>query len=232
VRRALREIAALFPSPGATLQGLMAVPRRLGAALRGWVRAPAGSPGTRLASVCGVGWIVLYATFTRYTWVWGLLALAVPVAAMMLAPDDHQDDHQEAAPKVPPAEDGRGAALWGLVEEEVAAAVHNGRKGERAAVLLEKSKKKGLVPTEWEEKQFKRTLQALGIPVREQMHFRVNGKKANKVGVHVQDLTQALGRAPRLPAHLVPDLTPGQEPASAHPSHHPAASQEEREDAR
>ncbi|TFV33171.1 hypothetical protein E4K10_30285 [Streptomyces sp. T1317-0309] len=57
-------------------------------------------------------------------------------------------------------------------------------------------------------------LERCGITVREQMKFRVGGKQKNTPGVHIEDLARDLGHAPRLPAHLVPDLTPTPTPVS------------------
>ncbi|MFE7933385.1 hypothetical protein ACFU6S_32630 [Streptomyces sp. NPDC057456] len=53
-------------------------------------------------------------------------------------------------------------------------------------------------------------LDRAGIPHREQIKFRLNGKQKPSPGVHVEDLPKVLGYRPRLPAHLVPDNTPQQ----------------------
>jgi hypothetical protein len=96
-----------------------------------------------------------------------------------------------------------------LVEELVTAAVHEGRKGARTRDILDAFQAQGGLQG-WGEKQLRELLRSIGIPVREQMYFKIDGEKANHPGVHVDDLTQHLGRAPRRPAHLVPDLTPTQ----------------------
>ncbi|MFE0774175.1 hypothetical protein [Streptomyces sp. NPDC058861] len=101
----------------------------------------------------------------------------------------------------------RTRTLMSFVEDEVATAVHNGTKGVRIAVLLTLFQSRGQLQN-WDEDRLKSLLKGIGVPVREQMYFKINGKKSNKAGIHVDDLTETLGRRPRLPAHLVPDLTP------------------------
>ncbi|MGX1513995.1 hypothetical protein [Streptomyces collinus] len=56
-------------------------------------------------------------------------------------------------------------------------------------------------------------LERVGITVRPQMHFVIGGKKKTPPGVHVDDLANDLGYRPRLPAPLVPDLTPAPGPS-------------------
>lgn len=57
-----------------------------------------------------------------------------------------------------------------------------------------------------------------GITVRPQMKFTIGGKQKTPPGVHVVDLAKDLGHAPRLPARLVPDLTPEPGPSREAPS--------------
>ncbi|MFD7954357.1 hypothetical protein ACFV4X_12765 [Streptomyces ardesiacus] len=106
----------------------------------------------------------------------------------------------------------KAQAWWTLVEREVATAVHHGTKGVRIGVLLQLLQDRGHL-RDWDELRLVALLRSIEIPVRDQMYFKIDGRKSNKPGVHVEDLTEALGRAPRLPAHLVPDLTPHQAPA-------------------
>lgn len=116
------------------------------------------------------------------------------------------DDEGDAAEL---AERARRIAMIRLrVEHKVAeAALLQGKKGVRTAdILTSFQKEKAFVG--WGEGEFIAALRGLGIPVRDQMHFVVDGKKRNLHGVHVDDLTQSLGRAPRLPANAIPDLTP------------------------
>jgi len=132
--------------------------------------------------------------------------------------DTTQNDHEtlgEGHLETAAADAERKAAfLWQYVEYAVAAAVHPGHtddrargKGVRVEDLLADLQAEGNLPG-WDTARFRSLLEGTGIPVRPQMYFKVRGKKANCPGVHVEDLAGALGRAPRLPAHLVPDLTP------------------------
>lgn len=118
---------------------------------------------------------------------------------------------------------------WALVEQEVATAVHQGTKGVRVGTLLGNLQERGHLP-DWDEARLTAMLRSIGIKVRDQMYFKINGKKSNKPGVHVEDLTKALGHAPRLPTHLVPDLTPHQPPAGAHVGTLSLAKEEGREE--
>ncbi|MFJ4627136.1 hypothetical protein [Streptomyces sp. NPDC088847] len=58
-------------------------------------------------------------------------------------------------------------------------------------------------------------LDRAGIPYREQIKFRLHGKQKPGPGVHVDDLPAVLGHQPRLPPHLVPDITPQPGPSRA-----------------
>ncbi|MGC5562580.1 hypothetical protein ACPYPG_07010 [Streptomyces sp. FR-108] len=128
--------------------------------------------------------------------------------------NDHEtsgeEDHEEPGPG--DAEDERArrvALIWERVEHAVAAAVQAGTRGARTVDLLAEFQSGGALD-DWDEKRFRDMLRSIGIPVRDQMYFKVDGEKKNQPGVHLEDLSNSLGRAPRLPAHLVPDLTPTQ----------------------
>lgn len=141
--------------------------------------------------------------------------------------DGETEDEAEAA-RLAAAYAERTRAFIKVVEEAMATALHNGTaegKGIRLAVLLTIfHKKKHLL--DWDEERLCNFLTSIDVTVREQMYFKINGKKSNKAGVHVDDLTELLGHSPRLPAHLVPDLTPQHHlpaaPATP-PQAHPAA---------
>ncbi|MGC5263973.1 hypothetical protein ACPXCO_23440 [Streptomyces cyaneofuscatus] len=134
------------------------------------------------------------------------------------SPDPDEQDHEAGESyrdkEADRARQEKTQVWWTLVEREVATAVHQGTKGVRVATLLSIIQERGHLP-DWDEARLVAMLRSIEIPVREQMYFKINGKKSNKHGVHVEDLTEALGRAPHLPAHLVPDLTPSQPPAGA-----------------
>lgn len=114
-------------------------------------------------------------------------------------PEEDEDDAKEKARKV--------AEIRLRVEHEVAAAVQAGKKGASVDHLLTLFQGEGKL-TDWDAPRLKEMLRGIGLPVREQMYFKVDGKKVNIPGVHVDDLTAVLKHSPRLPAHLVPDLTP------------------------
>jgi len=63
-----------------------------------------------------------------------------------------------------------------------------------------------------------RYLRLIGIPIRDPLPLKVNRKTVNRVGVHHDDLAAYLGRTPRLPPHLVPDLTPCEGPPGPAPA--------------
>ncbi|WP_143659540.1 hypothetical protein [Streptomyces sp. MP131-18] len=137
--------------------------------------------------------------------------------------NDHEmaesgEGYQEAEHDAPAAgeRERRIRIIQDRVEELVAAAVHEGKKGARTLDILAAFQARGGLHG-WEEKPFRELLRSIGIPIRDQMYFKINGEKTNHPGVHVEDLTEHLGRAPLLPAHLVPDLTPVQavEPTSS-----------------
>lgn len=201
-----------------------------------------GEFSARFLGLAVPGYVLVYVTDGR-TWLWtvyggawfvGCVVLAARRGDLPEADEEPQDveeeltpvnDHENSAGERPPesatgatSEDQRErkiALIWQQVEKCIAVAVQEGRKGARVADMLTEFQTMGGLLPGWEERQFRELLRSIGIPVREQMYFKVNGAKKNQPGVHVEDLTQALGFTPRLPAHLVPDLTPIQvaEPA-------------------
>ncbi|MFD9774221.1 hypothetical protein ACFWXE_28400 [[Kitasatospora] papulosa] len=95
------------------------------------------------------------------------------------------------------------AAFAVFIEHSVAFAVRQGRKGVHTDTLLKRIHQEGIL-ADWTEPMIRQKCKFLGIPVRTQMG--IQGR--NYFGVHVENLEQALGRALRIPAQLVPDLTP------------------------
>ncbi|MFE4312604.1 hypothetical protein ACFRR6_41855 [Streptomyces sp. NPDC056891] len=142
--------------------------------------------------------------------------------------DEYDETEQRAEPKLlAAAYEARRTVFLKMVEETMATAFHNGTaegKGVRIAVLLAVFHKKQHL-LDWDEDRLKTFLESIGLPVKEQMYFKIAGKKSNKPGVHIDDLTKVLGHSPRLPAHLVPDLTPQHHPLAAPtaPPHAPPA---------
>lgn len=137
------------------------------------------------------------------------------------APDPEDQDHEAGESYAQDDDEAervrreKTEVWWALVEQEVATAVHQGTKGVRVGRLLSILQERGHLP-DWDEARLTAMLRSIDIPVRDQMYFKIDGRKSNKPGVHVEDLTEALGHTPRLPGHLVPDLTPHQPPAEAH----------------
>ncbi|MDF3141492.1 MULTISPECIES: hypothetical protein [unclassified Streptomyces] len=111
--------------------------------------------------------------------------------------------------------------LWGHVEAAVVEGVRDkGKNGAQTADILTRVQKDCSLPG-WDEPRFRALLKSIKVPVRDQMHFGRDpdtGKKLNKPGVHVDDLTEALGHTP---AGLVPDITPTG-PAPTEPAPSPA----------
>lgn len=182
------------------------------------------------------GWVVV-----GFVVAWCLAAACFAPSSGFEEEDTPGVDHEKVAGEEPQGtdlagEDGDDAeakeARWNavreslrlFVEQEVAAGhagYIEGVKGKGASVdhLLAKQQSNGGLPG-MERKGMIALLEEVGIPVREQMKFRVlegaptgpKWKEKNVPGVHFDDLAKALGRAPRLPAHLVPDNTPGAPP--------------------
>ena len=212
-----------------------------------WVTGTKGETLNRVVAILIFGFFagVLLA---KNTWLWWVVAgawvlgcggIAVQNAPALEpkeedeeedAPGDAQDAGDQHADKAAEARNAQRAAEYAertrtiikFVEESMATAFHNGTaegRGIRVAVLLTAFHKK-MHLIDWDEERLTAFLESIGVVVREQMYFKINGKKSNKPGVHVDDLTKLLGHNPRLPAHLVPDLTPQhplQQPL-AHPS--------------
>ncbi|MDX3345940.1 hypothetical protein PV708_39225 [Streptomyces sp. ME02-6977A] len=172
------------------------------------------------------------------------VAWCATAAHLAPAPDTTENDHEMWAGEQPreddteedPEDDGEvKEARWAaaqesllvLVEQRAAAIAGRhveGIKGRGVPVdyLLAELQKKGILPGVG-RKGVIELLEMAGITVRDQMSFSMledtptglKWKKKTPPGVHVDDLAEALGRAPRLPAHLVPDLTPGAPPVPA-----------------
>jgi hypothetical protein len=99
-------------------------------------------------------------------------------------------------------------AMRDYIEHAVAANRHHrNRQGVHIRELLEGLQHHGAL-TGWKPEDLRRHLEALEIPVRDGIGIIIDGKKYNRPGVHHDDLSKALGRAPVLPPHLVPDRTP------------------------
>ncbi|WP_309317442.1 hypothetical protein [Streptomyces salinarius] len=127
-----------------------------------------------------------------------------------LSANDHEESAGEEDQKADPWPAQR-EAIRAFVEAEVAAgnAGHRDAKGKGAPVdaLLAELQRRGSARG-WERNAMLDLLERAGITVREQMKFRIGGKQKTPPGVHVDDLANDLGFRPRLPTHLVPDLTP------------------------
>ncbi|MET8609754.1 hypothetical protein [Streptomyces misionensis] len=152
------------------------------------------------------------------------LAVVWCLAAAMVAPRDEEptadvenpteNDHEESAGETQQESDpwpARREAIRAFVEEEVAAgaAGHREAKGKGAPVdaLLAELQRRGVAEV-WGRDAMIDILRRAGITVRPQMKFRIGGKQKTPPGVHIDDLANDLGFRPRLPSHLVPDLTP------------------------
>ncbi|MFJ6085136.1 hypothetical protein ACIQI8_27380 [Streptomyces sp. NPDC092369] len=88
----------------------------------------------------------------------------------------------------PDAVRGAGLWLWRLVAVQVAAAVGHGRKGVHLRTLLTEPG----IPDAWDVTTLREHCERLGIPVKP-IRIRGSGAKGPTHGVHVDDLTAALG---------------------------------------
>lgn len=233
MKEALRQILRLFPTVRGYTCGLVRVWPLLGGFLGAWVRQKDGSPGARVAAVLGVCWLYAFA-WSRYAALGWLLLLAWLVFAFPAAPgrdeqggdraegvveNDQEKDYDSGekdghvAPTRPAAvQEVAEAAFVTFIEHNVAHAVQQGRKGVHTDTLLALLHQEKLL-LDWTEPVFRAKCKQLGVPVKKQMNI----KGRNYFGIHHEDLTKALGRRLLLPAHRVPDLTPGAPPVSAHP---------------
>lgn len=206
---------------------------------RGTQKLEKGEAVGRFVALVFIGYVLVYLCAPR-PWTWWLWAACWFLACCVIAaargdfadtstgaadepgpPDTTPENDQETAGEhldtaAEPDYLRKAAYLRQVVEHQVAAAVRPGRddalvhgKGARLEDLLTHIQADGSLPG-WTPVQLGAVLEGIGVPVRPQMYFKVEGKKRNLPGVHVDDLTAALGRPPRLPAHLVPDNTPAQ----------------------
>ncbi|MDH6129386.1 hypothetical protein [Kitasatospora sp. GP82] len=120
------------------------------------------------------------------------------------------------------------------VEHKVAARYAEGVRGIKQGVHIEDMladlKTQNLISDPaWNTSALASYLRRIGIPLRDPLPLTVAGKKLNRIGVDFKELTQALGREPRLPPCPVPDLTPREdpEPAPSTPSASPAQGRRE-----
>lgn len=139
--------------------------------------------------------------------------------------DPTENDHETSAGERDQETDpwpAQREAIRAFVEAEVAAgnAGYRDAKGKGAPVdaLLAELQRRGAARG-WDRNAMLGLLERAGITVRQQMKFRIGGKQKTPPGVHIDDLTIDLGFRPRLPAHLVPDLTPEPGPSREVNSH-------------
>ncbi|MFJ3856177.1 hypothetical protein ACIPRL_08120 [Streptomyces sp. NPDC090085] len=116
-----------------------------------------------------------------------------------------EEERQAAAAK---SAEAVARAMKKIVEEESATTFYTDkRKGVHLTDLLARIQKRGAL-ADWDATRLGEYLTAIGIPVRPQINIKRGGRQDNKPGIHYDDLTRVLGHSPRIPAHLVPDLTP------------------------
>ncbi|WP_424892399.1 hypothetical protein [Streptomyces sp. XH2] len=171
---------------------------------------------------------------------WGIalgLAISWCLAAAMVAPSeedtpcleegdepDGKNDHEKLVGEETPVAEAWSVTqdLRDFVEGKVAAgaAGYAEAKGKGARIddIIAGLQADDRAPEGLDRKTMTRLLGDAGITVREQMKFRIDGNQKNQPGVHIDDLTEDLGRRPLLPAHLIPDLTPQHAPAREDPT--------------
>ncbi|MFJ4787593.1 hypothetical protein [Streptomyces sp. NPDC088794] len=160
----------------------------------------------RLAGLAFIGWAVwcfghrpvatgwyAMAPFLARAAPWGV-ALWI-VAAWLTALYARHDasavsspDHGRPGAPDPDAVRGAGHWLWRLVAVQVAAAVGHGRKGVHLRTLLNEPG----IPDAWDVTTLREHCERLGIPVKA-IRIRGSGTRGPTHGVHVDDLTAALG---------------------------------------
>lgn len=132
-----------------------------------------------------------------------------PVPAELLAEtarlaleDEAEEEVEEEPEEIETGDLGAWRHTLRLFVEHAVAEAHLARKGGVLVVdLLQQLQASGLHLDKTPD-AFPAVLRSVDIPVKK---ISVNGEKA--LGVHHTELTAALRRLPRLPAHLVPDLT-------------------------
>ncbi|MET9730630.1 hypothetical protein ABZZ79_08205 [Streptomyces sp. NPDC006458] len=123
-------------------------------------------------------------------------------ATARLALESKVEEEVEEKPEIETEDLGVWRQTLRLFVEHAVAAAHLERKGGVLVVdLLQRLQASGLFLDKTPD-AFPAVLRSVDIPVKK---ISVNGDKA--LGVHHTELTAALGRLPRLPARLVPDLT-------------------------
>ncbi|MGW2419004.1 hypothetical protein ACWC0C_07025 [Streptomyces sp. NPDC001709] len=118
-------------------------------------------------------------------------------------PKDPTENDQEK-----PAGETSTTDVTEATEHAVAEAVAAGRSGIHLADLYRRIHPQVEDPTKHQLRDLHVELLAAKIPVAEQLKMTINGRQVNQRGVRADELTKALGHAPRLPSNLVNDLTP------------------------
>jgi hypothetical protein len=200
LRRVAHEVTDPFRG-GAILLGAFASGSRV--LLRHWWRwamAAADRKGVaeRLAASSAVAWMALWLIHRYPNPGVPAIASAWCVAAWTLAPprparkrrarNDHGDD-QEAGETTTPDPDALTQTLGHVVLEAVTAAVADGRKGVHVNEILRQLHEAGL-GADWTVTTLREHIERIGIPIRRNLKLRDRG---NSYGVHVDDLTAAVG---------------------------------------
>lgn len=210
-RRLGAELRHPFRDSGLAVRDLACGSRVLAGRAADWVLTPETwkERGERvLGVVAGAAlgcWVV-----SRYLVVGLPLAMGVWfVAASVFAPhrpgaparpvNATKNDQENSGEQHPEALDNQ---LHLYVEHALAGAKRTGHHGVHLSTLLAGLHRHGHL-ADWTVTDLGAQLRRMGIPVRD-----VRVGKTNRVGVYHLDLQKHLGRAPRTPPHLVPDLTP------------------------
>lgn len=234
-RRLVDEVVHPFRDSRSALWDLLAGSRVLAGRICAWVAAPealktqAERAGGIAAGVAFAGYVAhqhLAIAFPACFAAWCVAAWAVS-PYRPVKPPTTRNDHESGAAGEPHPTFGH----W--IVRAVHDATQQGRKGIHIADLLDQLHATGLCE-EWDVGRLREWCEQSGIPVRRGLNIRGVG---NTYGVHVDDLTQALGMplldvlealgdtpSPAAPAVPVgpPDPTPLEAPADPSPEPLPA----------
>ncbi|MFB4424821.1 hypothetical protein C5F59_027545 [Streptomyces sp. QL37] len=190
------------------VDGARLLTRRQARRLAAWIRRGRREDLTGLAAVLGcivrallvaAGayglWRIIRATpellFALVpVWCWAAIRTAQDAAEHV--PEEVPEDVQEDAG----TKADRGTALLWHVVHALAAAESASRAGLHLDTVLDSAVQVGLIPADTELPAMRAWVEAAGLPVADQVGYRIGGKPVTRVGFKLSAVTEALGMTP------------------------------------
>ncbi|MFD7868102.1 hypothetical protein [Streptomyces sp. NPDC059783] len=127
---------------------------------------------------------------------WSIAALMVAPPPKPPAPKDQEEEDQDDGADGADREDDRGTALLWHVLGALASAESAGRVGLHLDAVLDSATEAGLLPDDTELPVFRSWVEACGLPVADQVGYRIAGKPVTRTGFKLAAVTEALGTTP------------------------------------